>query len=361
MSKPQLPPDQLEAFGRELDTIRTRVLADIGERDARYIRKITRVQRALALSGRALMFAWPLPPVWALGVAALGRAQILDNMEIGHNILHGQYDFMRDPAFSSKHFEWDTACPAAQWKHSHNHMHHTYTNIVGKDRDVGYGLLRVADEQPWHPAHLGNPLYAFILAFNFQWGVALHDLEVERVRSGEKSIAEAKEVLGNIWRKSRKQLLKDYVLFPLLGGPFFVPVFVGNLLANMIRNVWSFVIIFCGHFPMDVQVFTEAETANETRGHWYLRQLLGSANISGGKLFHLLSGNLSHQIEHHLFPDLPAHRYAEIAPEVRAICERYGLPYHTGGLAKQFGSVVSRLCRMALPTRALAPTADAHS
>jgi NADPH-dependent stearoyl-CoA 9-desaturase len=349
--KPHLTPEQLDSFGRELDAIRTRVLADLGERDARYIRRITRFQRALAIGGRAMMFAWPLPPVWALGVLSLGVAKILDNMEIGHNVLHGQYDFMRDPAFSSKHYEWDTACPSSQWKHSHNYMHHTHTNIVGRDRDVGYGILRMSDEQRWNPAHLGNPIYAFLLAVFFEWGVALHDLEIERVQSGQKSKEEAKKTLREIGRKSGKQVLKDYVLFPLLAGPYFVPVFVGNALANLIRNLWSFMIIFCGHFPMEVHVFTEAETAGETRGGWYLRQLLGSANISGGKVFHVMSGNLSHQIEHHLFPDLPAHRYAEIAPEVQAICEKYGLPYHTGRLSKQFGSVIKRIFAMALPPR----------
>jgi len=100
-----------------------------------------------------------------------------------------------------------------------------------------------------------------------------------------------------------------------------------------------------------VEEFSEEEVADETRGGWYLRQMLGSANLEGGRLFHILSGNLSHQIEHHLFPDIPAHRYAEIAVEVRDICRRYGLPYNTGPLRKQFGSVVKKIVRLALPPR----------
>jgi linoleoyl-CoA desaturase len=79
--------------------------------------------------------------------------------------------------------------------------------------------------------------------------------------------------------------------------------------------------------------------------------MLGSANLTGGRLFHILSGNLSHQIEHHLFPDIPAHRYAEIATEVREICARYGLPYNTGPLHRQFGSVVRKIVRLALPSQ----------
>jgi len=344
-----LSSEQVDAFGAELDAIRARVVADLGERDAKYIRRMVRVQRALAVSGRALIFAWVFPPAWALGVGLLGVAKILDNMEVGHNVMHGQYDFMRDPALTAKNFEWDTACPAEHWRHSHNYLHHTHTNIVGKDRDVGYGILRMAEEQPWRPYHRGNLAYAFLLAFLFEWGVALHDLEVERLQTGERTWAETKPIVRALWRKSRMQILKDYILFPLLGGPFFLGVLLGNALANVIRNVWAFMIIFCGHFPSGVSMFSEEETREESRGQWYVRQLLGSANITGGKLFHVISGNLSHQIEHHLFPDLPAHRYAEISVEVRALCEKYGLPYNSASLPRQFGSVVRRIFELSLP------------
>ena len=92
-------------------------------------------------------------------------------MEIGHNVMHGQYDWMRDPALNSKMFEWDNVCPSDQWRHSHNYMHHTFTNILGKDRDIGYGILRMEDAQKWNPYYLGNPVYAFLLMMAFEWGV----------------------------------------------------------------------------------------------------------------------------------------------------------------------------------------------
>ena len=83
----------------------------------------------------------------------------------------------------------------------------------------------------------------------FQYGVALHDVEVERVRDGRKSPREALAVLRGVWRKTRRQTLKDYLLFPLLAGPFFLPVLLGNATANLARNLWAYTIIFCGHFP----------------------------------------------------------------------------------------------------------------
>ena len=347
---PTLTPTQLEAFGHELDAIRARVVADLGQRDVDYINRLIRVQRGLEVAGRGLLFAGFLPPAWIGGTAALSLSKILDNMEIGHNVMHGQYDWTGDERLNGKTFEWDTACPADQWRHSHNYMHHTHTNIVGKDRDIGYGILRMSEDEPWRPYYLGNPLYAALLASFFQYGVAMHDLEAERIAAGESVLDEEKrDKLQAIWRKVRGQTLKDYVLFPLLSGPSLPFVLAGNATANLTRNLWAFTIIFCGHFPEGTHEFTEEETEDETRGEWYYRQMLGSANLTGCKLFHILAGNLSYQIEHHLFPDLPAHRYGEISEEVREIRERYGIPDNTGPLYKQFGSVVRKIVKLALP------------
>jgi NADPH-dependent stearoyl-CoA 9-desaturase len=348
-SPPELSAEQLEAFGQELDALRARVMADLGERDAEYITKVIRAQRGLEVAGRSLLFLGFLPPAWIAGVAALSLSKILDNMEIGHNVMHGQYDWMNDPRLDGKTFEWDTACPAEQWRHSHNYMHHTHTNIVGKDRDIGYGILRMSEDEPWRPYYLGNPLYATLLAVLFQYGVAVHDLETERIAAGELTLSDKRGMLDDIWQKVRGQTLKDYVLFPLLSGPSFPFVLAGNATANLTRNLWAFTIIFCGHFPEGTHEFTEEQAANETRGEWYYRQLLGSANLTGGKLFHVLAGNLSFQIEHHLFPDLPAHRYAEISEQINEIRKRYGIPYNTGPLTKQFGSVVRKIVKLALP------------
>jgi fatty acid desaturase len=341
--RPSLTAEQVQALGREF--------ADLGQVDATYIRRLVAVQRSLELGGRGLLLLSFLPPAWIAGVASLAAAKVLDNMEIGHNVMHGQYDWMGDPNLHSARFEWDTAAPAANWRHGHNVMHHTYTNIIGKDRDIGYGILRMTEAEEWTPGDLLNPVKAALLALLFEWGVALHDVEVEKIRSGDKSLDEAQDVLVAIRHKGGRQALKDYVLFPLLGLPLAPAIFAGNLTANLIRNVWAFSIIFCGHFPDGVALFTEEEVEGETRGDWYLRQMLGSANLTGGPLFHIASGNLSHQIEHHLFPDLPARRYALIAPEVQDICRRYGLPYNTGPLRTQLGSVVRKIVRLSLPGR----------
>lgn len=342
---------ELDQLALELDALRQETLADLGEADAKYIRKIVSYVRYTGMAGRGLLFLGWLPPAWLAGTTLLGVSKILENMELAHNVMHGQYDWMNDPDLNGKTYEWDTVGTSDHWRKTHNFKHHTYTNVKGMDDDVGYGLLRIFPEQRWKPFYLGQPVYALILALLFQWGVAVQDLEVVKYAQGRLS----KEEFQSRWQPAKKkmarQLFKDYVFFPVIAGPSFLPVFTGNLVANGIRNLWTFSIIFCGHFTEDAEVFPKSVVENESRGHWYYRQIRGSSNLTGGKLMHLLSGNLSHQIEHHLFPDVPAHRYAGMAPKVQEICARYGIHYNTGSFAKQFGQVIGRIFRHSLPSQ----------
>ncbi|MBL8714773.1 MAG: acyl-CoA desaturase [Myxococcales bacterium] len=349
---PTTAEDRAEALGRELDALRARTLEGLGARDVAHIRGVIRAMRSFEAIGRGLLHFGVDPVTFVVGSASLGVAKILENMEIGHNVMHGQYDWTRDPKLDGKAYDWDTSCAAEHWRHSHNYEHHTFTNIVGKDRDVGYGLLRVTEEQPWHPAHLLQPIAALGLALGFEWGVALHDLRIDETVAGKQSFAELRARSRPFLRKAAQQLFKDYVFFPALSLWNAPRVALGNLLANGIRNLWTFAIIFCGHFPEGTRMVREEDAREETRGQWYVRQLEGSANLEGGRWFHVMSGHLSHQIEHHLFPDLPASRYPELAPEVRALADKYGYRYNTGGFFRQMGSVIAKIFRFALPNRA---------
>jgi fatty acid desaturase len=343
----------VERLGKELDAIRDRVITSRGASDAAYIRRVIRIQRTLELAGRATLLLSKKKSAFVAGTAMLSVAKILENMEIGHNVLHGQWDWMRDPDIHSTTWEWDFVTPAAAWKHTHNDLHHTWTNVLGKDKDVGYSILRMDEDQPWQPHNLGNPLYNMILAPFFEWGIAIYDLELEAYKDGEKSKDDLKRDLKAMGRKVLRQFTKDYAATPLAAAPFGSgkQALLGTFTANAVRNVWAHSVIFCGHFPEGVDTFTEEEIEGETRGDWYIRQMLGSANISGSRLMHIMTGNLSHQIEHHCFPDLPSNRYAEVAVELREICERYGLPYTTGPLPKQVASAWAKVFRLARPPK----------
>jgi linoleoyl-CoA desaturase len=359
IAKTRLDPAALKSFASELDALRLEVLADIGERDARHIRRMRGVAQGTAIAGRGLLMFGFGPVSWVAGVASLAVAKIVENMEIGHNVMHGQYDWMNDPSFNSQTYEWDIVCDGGHWRNSHNVEHHNHTNIIGKDHDFGYGMLRLSDQQRWSKSTLLQPFWYLLLALNFQWGVAVHDIKIGRFLKGRMKREEFRERMRPFLRKAGRQLFKDYVLFPALAFWQWPRVLLGNLCANLIRNVWTNAIIFCGHFTENVQTYTLRETENETRGQWYLRQIQGSSNLEGGHVFHVMTGYLSHQIEHHLFPDLPAPRYAEIAPRVRDICERHGVHYNTGGFWRQYTTVLARIFRYALPPRRRAATAAA--
>jgi NADPH-dependent stearoyl-CoA 9-desaturase len=400
----RLTAEQIEAIGKEFDELHEQVRADLGERDATYIRSMIAFQRRLALIGRAELIAsrWRAP--WLLGAATLGLSKILENMEIGHNVMHGQWDWMNDPVINSRSWDWDTASTAEAWRHSHNFIHHTYTNIVGKDRDLGYEIMRIDPGQKWHPFYLLQPFYNVLLAMLFEWGVAVHDLDFDAIRAGEKDIKQVRKELKGIAGKARAQITKDYIAWPVISGAVmtlievaviaakardesaatglsrrarramrktrrqagsgsvlsqlierrsfrepFKRTLTADLAANLIRNVWSYAIIFCGHFPDQTYTFTQEETDDESRGARYVRQLLGAANIDGGPMFHVISGNLGYQVEHHLYPDMPSTRYGEIAPKVREICERYDLPYNSGPFHQQLGMVQRTILRLAFP------------
>jgi NADPH-dependent stearoyl-CoA 9-desaturase len=400
-----LSEQQLEELAREFDAIRDRVMAELGGRDRRYIESMIEMQRRLAVLGRVLLLASRNRAGWWTGTASLSAAKILENMEIGHNVMHGQWDWMNDPRIHSSTWDWDTASTAEAWKHSHNYVHHTYTNIRGKDKDLGYEIMRIDPAQRWHPVYLAQPVYNLILAALFEWGVAFHDLDFEAIRKGQKSKSQLKRELKGIAGKAKSQVVKDYIAWPLVSALAATAVDAGlqarrelkqprgrlgrvrgafasrrlgkaprrghvrpvaaaalesaaktfratakaNATANVVRNVWAYAIIFCGHFPDQTYTFSPKEVENESRGGWYIRQLTGSANIEGGPLFHIASGNLGYQVEHHLFPDMPSTRYAEIAPQVKDVCERYGLPYNSGPFGQQLGMVQRTILRLALP------------
>src|SRR4051794_36201382 len=410
-----LTKEQIDELGREFDAIHDQVKDDLGQRDRLYIESMIEMHRRLLVMSRVWLLWSRYRFPWVMGTASLSAAKILENMEIGHNVLHGQWDWMNDPVINSTAWDWDTASTAQAWKHSHNYVHHTYTNILGKDKDLGYEIMRIDPHQKWHPVFLFQPLYNLLLMAFFEWGVAFHDLDLEAMRAGDKSPKDVlKEVVG-ISGKMRDQAVKDYIAWPLISGlvnlglDFAVAAAGGdlesirpgkpsrrerlrrrakiatasakrrakrnskvqdiveeliayrsfrepfkrtlwaNFTANIIRNIWAHGIIFCGHFPDQTYVFTQEETEDESRGATYVRQLVGAANIEGGPFFHVMSGNLGYQVEHHLFPDMPSTRYGEIAPKVREICKRYELPYNSGPLVQQWSMVMRTITRLAFP------------
>src|SRR6202163_4901078 len=352
----------IENLAVELDAIRLDIEDSRGERDSRYIRRTIAAQRALEVAGRVLLAASSRRSAWWAGAVTLGVAKIVENMEIGHNVMHGQWDWMNDPEIHSSTWEWDMSGASKHWRFTHNFMHHKYTNILGMDDDVGYGMLRVTRDQRWKPFNLGNLLFNTILALGFEWGVGLQHLELGKMYKGRDDRAATLVRVREFAGKAGRQVFKDYVAYPALTslspGATYKSTLTANAVANVIRNLWSNAVIFCGHFPDGAEKFTKTDMVGETKGQWYLRQMLGSANFDAGPALRFMSGNLCHQIEHHLFPDLPSNRYAEISERIKALCDKYDLPYTTGFLMHQYMETFWTIFKLSVPNKFLEATSD---
>jgi fatty acid desaturase len=352
----------IENLATELDAIRQDIEDSRGERDARYIHRTIAAQRALEVSGRVLLAASSRRSAWWAGAVTLGLAKIIENMEIGHNVMHGQWDWMNDPEIHSSSWEWDMSGSAKHWRYTHNFVHHKYANILGMDDDVGYGMLRVTRDQRWKRYNLFNLVFNTLLALGFEWGVGLQHVELGKIVKGRADQKDARRRVDEFLVKAGRQVFKDYVAFPALTsispGATFMSTCKANAVANVIRNVWSNAVIFCGHFPDGAEKFTKTDMIGESKGQWYLRQMLGSANFNAGPALRFMSGNLCLQIEHHLYPDLPSNRLAEISVRVRQICEKYDLPYTTGPFLLQYAKTWRTLAKLSLPDKFLRATAD---
>ena len=352
----------IENLAVELDAIRLDIEDSRGERDARYIRRTIAAQRALEVAGRVILAASSKRSAWWAGAATLGLAKIIENMEIGHNVMHGQWDWMNDPEIHSSSWEWDQLGAAKHWRFTHNFQHHKYTNILGMDDDVGFGMLRVTRDQRWKKFNIANLLWNTLLMLGFEWGVAVQHLQIGKIVKGRADREATKVRLRAASAKAGRQLFKDYVAFPALTslspGATYKSTATANVMANVIRNVWSNAVIFCGHFPDGADKFTKRDLEGETKGQWYLRQMLGSSNIDAGPVMAFMTGNLSYQIEHHLYPDLPSNRLAEIAVRVGQVCDKYDLPYTTDSLLMQYGKAWRTIAKLSLPNRYLSDSPD---
>ena len=348
--------EDLEAFAADLEAIRRDIEASRGAKDRAYILRAIALQRYLEIAARLTIANSRGKLGWAFGTVALAAAKCIENMELGHNISHGQWDWMNDPEIHSSTWEWDMAGLMSQWRHSHNYRHHVFANIVGVDDDLGFGIMRVTRDEKWRPSDLVQPLRSVLLALAFEWGVALHGLysvqERETTAAGKSAHTKA------LRRKVARQVGKDYVLFPALSRRRWRRTLGANVVANGLRNVWAYLVIICGHFADGAEKFTPSVLEDETKSEWYLRQMLGTANFHAGPVLAFMSGNLCYQIEHHLFPDLPSNRYREIAERVRTLCVVYDLPYTTAPLVVQYLLTMRTICKLALPDWLLFATSD---
>ncbi len=352
--------DRLRAFGAEIDALKERTFATLGDEDVRYVRRLNVFSRTMEIVGRVLIHVSLEPVTFALGVSALWLHKQLQATEIGHTALHGAYDRLPGgEAFVSKTYRWDTPIDEESWRYGHNVRHHGNTNVAGRDADIHFGPVRLTEQTPWAPQHKWQlPFTLLFLVPNFTLLMNAHFTGVSDAVYGigrEERLDflpdTSKESRRKAWWKALRKYMpyyaKNYVFFPLLAGPFFWKVLLGNWLAETMRDVYSAATIYCGHVGEDVKSYPQGTKAR-SRGHWYAMQIEASNNFEVSLPLSVLCGGLDRQIEHHLFPTLPPQRLRQIAPEVREICARHGVDYRTdtwGRTLKKALSWVAALSR----------------
>jgi fatty acid desaturase len=110
----------IEALAAELEAVRCDIEASRGAKDRTYIKRAIAFQRCFEIVARLTIARTNGKFGWSVGTAGLAAAKCIENMELGHNISHGQWDWMNDPEIHSTTWEWDMAGLTSQWQYSHN-------------------------------------------------------------------------------------------------------------------------------------------------------------------------------------------------------------------------------------------------
>jgi NADPH-dependent stearoyl-CoA 9-desaturase len=343
---------RIAEFGRALDALKAEVEAALGEEDAKHILGIGKLSRRMEVAGRTLLQLSFDPVTFSLATGMLFVHKALELMEIGHPALHGCYDGLPGcEKYASASFDWKTPVDEGSWKKVHNVKHHQFTNIVGKDPDMNFAMLRLSARVPYQLAHLLQPISNVFTWFGFGTALNLHvtgmlDIYVQQGQLQvlpdlqPATVANANKLF---FSKMARHYGREYVLFPLLAGPFAGKVFLGNLLSEVARDLWAAAIIYCGH--VGARDYPEG-TEPPTRAHWYALQAEAGRDCDVPEFVSILCGALDKQIEHHLFPRLPPNRLRQIAPRVRELCKEYGIEHRHGSWRQTLGSVLSELFRL---------------
>lgn len=355
------PRDDLDAFAGELEELGRRVRASLGPDDLAYMRRVVQVSRASGLIGRLLIAGSATPIGFGLGVSLLSLHKVLEVGEIGHTVLHGTYDKLdATGALASRTFWWEFPIDEDAWRHGHNIRHHRYTNIVGRDADTAFGFLRLTDEAPHRllsylqlPATLFGALPSFGLLGQLHYTGVFDLLLGNGLTSRFDFIPDRRPrtIAKTLWHAAKKPLLywaKNYGLYPALAGPFGVKLIAGTWLAERVRDIWAGITILSSHTGPHVASFPVGTRAG-SKGEYYKMQVEAANNFEMPHAISILCGGLDHQIEHHLFPELPPNRTRAIARDVRDICARYGVRYQSSGLATTVLNTARSIARLSLP------------
>jgi fatty acid desaturase len=329
-----------ELIEAEFEAIKARYRAKLGPADVAYIQGVRRTSRAAEVVGRGLLWVGHDPFTFGLGMLFTWLHRNLESIEIGHNVLHGQYDYFPEiPQFHSHNFKWKAPVDEEGWRREHNGQHHVHTNVYEKDPDLNHGFLRMNDKLPWNKHHRTQLLTYLFLAYpvmlysfnsqNLGFTEKFREQAFPRGNEGYALVHPGGDERARVKRHRlavARVVAKEYVLMPALAlvtGYSALRVALGNLIADALNSYWIALTIQATHLTEPLQ----SDTSLGHKGRWYLSQLDSTVNFKGSRRMSILWGHLNYQIEHHLFPDIPARHYPDMAREVKGVCAKYGIPY----------------------------------
>ena len=356
----------ITSLSEDLQALYDETRALMGEEDLAHIRKVAAYSRAIKNRSRELIQKGGSPDALKHGIVLYMMHTLLEFSELGHNIMHGSYDNLPNVGeFHSDKWDWDFVTSIKEWKVMHHQNHHPFTNIVGKDHDLGYSVLRLYPTQNWYGHHSLQPalMSVFLLhIYHFSLYTATSAARVE----GRKVLSF--ETFRATFDLARKHALQNYIKEPVEAGPRFLQTLIGNYLGTTLGYDLTFLILALEHHSPNVQVFPDPGPT-ESRDGYFRRQLLGTTNFvpmpeldsffeailekevdfPERPSFEVFYGGLTTHIEHHLFPDLPCNRQRDIAPKVREICAKHGLPYNVTTFEVIVPEILRNFFRWAIP------------
>lgn len=350
----------------ELQGLYTETRAKVGETDLAHIRHVTAYGKAIDARRRELLQSG--------GPGAFHRAAVLEALyrllqfsELGHNILHGTYDHLADNGeFHSQRYPWDFNVDEAQWKVMHHEGHHPNTNILGKDHDLGYSILRAQAGQDWFGHHVVQVAILSAISPFFAQVAPFIVANCTRLLQGRPFWS--RDTLRAPARIAYRDTVRRLVTEPMAAGANFLPAMLANHIGGVAGYASVLFLVAIEHHAGEMEVFPDPGP-DETRDAYYRRQIRGSRNFLRSAAldsrlerildeevpfenrpdFRIFYGGLDTHVEHHLFPDLPPNRQREVAPRVKEIALRHGLPYHETPIAETARELARVLTGLSIP------------
>jgi fatty acid desaturase len=335
-----------EQLAKDVTALHQQALADIGPEDFQHLKRMERWGHACTIIGYATAWLMPNP----LSALLISQGSFTRWTQVAHPVQHRGYDKVKTatPDYQSRGFaqgwrrfwDWPDWMTPAGWHHEHDGLHHYRLGELADPNNAQHNMewLRQSRLPMWLR-------YAIVAFFSGVWKLSYYtprthrELRINALRkAGQPIPVMTRRSAWSLYSPQGRGLWFEsilpyvgyrFVLLPLLflplGWTAVSNVILTSLLAEILTNMHSFLVMMPNHAGDDVMAFDEKATS---KGEFYLRQIIGSVNYpTGSNANDFLYGWLNYQIEHHLWPDLPLRQYQRLQPQVKALCQRHGIPY----------------------------------